>query len=95
MAKKEVSDKIILEIKKLSKSKNLIIGTERTIKNLKLGRLKKVFTSSNCPEKVKGDISYYGKLAKTEIVPLKYPNEELGTICKKPFPISVLGLMKE
>jgi len=82
------------EIKKLIKSKNLVIGTERTIKNLRLGKVDKVILSSNCSEKVVNDLNYYASLSKAETIRLPYPNEELGVICKKNFPISVLSILK-
>jgi len=82
------------EIKKLIKAKNLAIGTERTIKNLKLGRVEKVIISSNCTDKVVDDLNYYASLNKTETMKVHYPNDELGVICKKPFSISVLSILK-
>jgi large subunit ribosomal protein L30e len=82
------------EIKKLIKAKKLVIGTERTIKNLKLGRVEKVIISSNCSENVLNDLNYYAGLGKTETVKVNYPNDELGVICKKPFSISVLSILK-
>ena len=82
------------EIKKLMKSGNIIIGTEKTIKSLKLGRVQKVLLSANCPAQVEKDISYYAGLGGAEHHKLDYPNDELGGICKKPFSISVLALLK-
>ena len=84
----------VTEFKKLIKSKNLLIGTERTIKNLKLGNVERVFLSSNCPQNVEKDLDHYASLSKADIVKLQYPNDELGVICKKPFSISVLALLK-
>ena len=92
--KKKESEDPLLEIKKNLKAKNIIIGSERTIKNLKLGRIKKVFLSSNCPENVKKDIRYYSKISKFEIIELNKRNDELGDILKKPFLISVLSIAK-
>ena len=92
MAKKV--DVTIDEIKRLLKSKKLIIGTERTAKELKLGKLVKVYLSKNSPKSVRADLSHYGKLSSIEVVNLKYSNEEIGEICKKPFSISVLGQIK-
>ena len=83
------------EIKKLIKTKNLVIGTERTIKNLKLGKVDKVIVSSNCSENVVSDLNYYSGLSKASIIKVSYPNDELGVICKKPFSISVLSILKE
>ena len=82
------------DIRKLIKSKNLVIGTERTIKNLRLGKVDKIIVSSNCPEKVFENVKYYADLSKAEAIKVPYPNEELGVICKKPFSISVLSILK-
>lgn len=82
------------EIKKMLKSGNVIIGTERAIKNIRLGRVQKILVSSNCPEGVEKDINYYASLSNMEIHKLEYPNDELGVICKRPFSISVLALLK-
>ena len=82
------------EIKKMLKAGNLAIGTEKAMKNLKLGRAEKVLLSANCPAKVESDISYYAGLGNAELHKLTYQNDELGVICKKPFSISVLAVLK-
>ncbi|MBI2651068.1 50S ribosomal protein L30e [Candidatus Woesearchaeota archaeon] len=82
------------EIKKILKSKEVIIGTERTIKNIKLGNVEKIIISSNCPEKVLNDIDYYAKLGNIPTIKVDYPNTELGVICKKPYSISLLSILK-
>ena len=82
------------EIKKLIKAKNVVIGTEKTIKSLKLGKVDKVILSSNCAENTVKDIDYYADLSKAETIRVSYPNDELGVICKKPFSVSVLSILK-
>ena len=82
------------EIKKMLKSGSVVIGTERTMKNLKLGKVQKVLVSSNCPANVEKDINYYSGLSGAELHKLEYPNDELSVICKKPFSISVLAFLK-
>ena len=82
------------EIKKKIKEGKVIIGTSRTVKALKLGKTDKVFLTSNCPDDVKEDIEHYSKLGKVKVVILRQPNNDLGVICKKPFPISVLCFSK-
>jgi|TARA_B100001971_G_C17893445_1_gene384224 large subunit ribosomal protein L30e len=77
------------------KSKKIIFGTDRVIKSLKAGKISKIYLSSNCKASTKSDIAHYGKLGNVEIITLEVPNEELGILCKKPFSISVLGLVKE
>ena len=90
MAKKITS----AEIKKLLKAGNVIIGTEKSVKSLKLGRVQKILLSSNCPAGVEKNINYYAGLNDAEIHKLEFPNDELGVICKKPFSISVLAVVK-
>lgn len=87
-----MSTDVISEIKKGVKDKKALIGTARTIKGLKLGKLQKVFLTSNCPASVKSSIEHYSKLSNCKIEHLDIPNDELGVICKKQFSISVIGL---
>ena len=82
------------EIRKLIKAGNLIIGTKRSVKSLKLGRVQKILVSSNCPAEVEKSINYYASLSGAEVHKLDFPNDELSVICKKPFSISVLALLK-
>jgi len=85
----------ISELKKNLKSERLVLGTSLTLKNMKLGNLTKVFLSSNCPDGVKKDVDYYSSLGTCSVENLKIPNEELGIVCKKPFSVSVVGLLKQ
>ena len=82
------------DIKKMMKAGSLVIGTERTMKSLKLGRIQKVLVSSNCPSGVEKNLNYYTGLGGAELHKLDYPNDEIGVICKKPFSISVLAVLK-
>ena len=91
---KQTASKNISEIKKSLKEGKMIIGTERTMKGLRQGKLEKVYLSSNCSEDVKNDIKHYSQLSNVNVVELSQPNEELGVICKKTFSISVLGQLK-
>ena len=84
----------ISEIRKIIKQGKAAIGTNEVMKKLKLGKISKVYVTSNCPLPVKKDVKYYAGLSGAEVVQLKQPNDELGVLCKKPFAISVLGLVK-
>lgn len=95
MARKKSKTLTSTDIKKLLKEKKVIIGTERTIKNLKLGKVDRVIISSNCEDCTVEDINYYTGLSKTETIKVDYSNEELGVICKKPFSISILSVLKQ
>ncbi len=76
-------------------SKKATIGTQKTLKALKLGKLAKVYVTQNCPPLLKQNIERQAQMTQTEIVPLEVPNNELGTLCKKPFSISLLGQPRE
>ena len=92
MAKKQTLNVHIKEIREALKKDIVIIGKERTLKALKLGKLSKVYLASNCPKELRDDLIHYGKLANVELVDLEYDNEELGVFCKKQYFISVLGV---
>ncbi|MBR9691294.1 50S ribosomal protein L30 [Candidatus Woesearchaeota archaeon] len=85
---------MIDDIKKIIKEGKAVIGTNDVMKSLKLGKISKVYITINCPDSVKDDIKYYASLSGAEVVQLKQPNDELGIVCKKPFAISVIGLIK-
>jgi ribosomal protein L30E len=80
------------DIKKLISEGKTCLGTESTLKNLRLGKLSKVLISNNCPENVKEDINSWG--TEVEIIQVDQNNEKLGIICKKTFHISVIGVLK-
>lgn len=95
MAKKKVTDDNVKLLKAKVQERKAIVGTERVLKGIKSGSLKKVFLASNCPVKVREDIFHYAKLASVPVVELSYNNEEVGIFCKKNFLVSVMGLTEE
>lgn len=90
-----MSQKDITDIKKNLATKKLVKGTKENLKNIKLGKISKVYISQNCPENTQNDIKRYAKIAKIDSVILNKSSEELGIICKKPFSISILSFIKE
>jgi len=93
MAKKRI-DQTAVKIRALLADDKLVIGTERTLKLLKLGKLKLIYLSANCADATKEDIMHYSKQTKTEVKELQYPSDELGVVCKKLYSISVIGVLK-
>jgi len=91
---KKIENKNTEGIKKALEVKKIVIGTERTMKELKKGTLTSVYLSSNCPVDIKEDIAHYSSLISTEVIELDVPNDELGIVCKKPFSVSILGILK-
>lgn len=85
---------VIAEIKKLLDSDKLIIGAQRTLKALRAGEIEKVYVAVNPKPELGRDVAEYAKLSDVEVVDTAVPNDELGTLCKKPYPISVIGLRR-
>lgn len=83
------------EIKSYVGKKELVIGYNRVLKNLKLNKLKKVFLASNAPEDFVKELEYYSKIANIPLEKINLNNEELGIICKKQFLVSTVGILKE
>jgi len=87
---------VIEEIRRLmlTQPEKLVIGSRRTIKYLKLGKVSKVFIAKNAPEDIRSDIEYYAKLGNVEVINVNLNNEELGAVLKKPFKVAVLSVLK-
>ena len=56
------------DLKKHTKTKNLVYGTERALKLLRHGKLAKVYLSSNTQKDVADDCEYYAKIAGIEVI---------------------------
>lgn len=85
---------MVKEIRALLGSDKLLLGTQKTMKALKQGKISKVYLASNTNKKTVEDIEYYKKISDFQIEKLNETNEELGTICKKSFSVSVIGVLK-
>ena len=83
------------ELKKAIGSKNVIIGTDKTLGALKRGRAAKVFVTKNCDKLVKDEIKNLATLGNVEVSDLEITNEDLGILYKKPFLINVICFAKE
>ena len=84
----------IAEIKKLLDTDKIHFGTGNAMKSARQGELAKVFVSSNAPAEIKQDLEYYSGLSGFAIQHLSIPNDELGTVCRKSFSISVISVKK-
>jgi large subunit ribosomal protein L30e len=82
------------EIRKLLTSKKLLIGKDEVLKNIRKSLVQKVYISSNCPVEALADLKKYSKISGFELFETKVPNDELGTVCKKPFSIAIIGVLK-
>jgi large subunit ribosomal protein L30e len=79
------------DLRKALEDGKVIFGLDRTMKGLKSSKIKNIVIASNCPKDVKEDLVYNAKIANANIHDIEKTNEEIGTVCKKPFSILVLG----
>ena len=84
----------VQDVRKAVAENKAIVGTKRTIKALQTNTAAKVYITKNAPADVKETIGYYVQLNSIEVIDLDQTNEELGTLCKKPFVISVVAVAK-
>ena len=82
------------ELKKNVGNKKLILGLNRTVKEMKKGNVNEIFLASNCSMEMKKDIEAVAKKFKIKISELDVTNEEMGVVVKKPFAVSVACLLK-
>jgi large subunit ribosomal protein L30e len=82
------------DIRKLLTTKKLIIGGDEVLKNARKGGLVKVYHASNADKLTIKDLTKYADLSGFELLDTKLSNDDLGTTCKKPFSISIIGVLK-
>jgi len=81
------------DIKQQIESGIVTMGVETTLKSLRSGKLEEVYITSNCPKEKVSLFEKYSDTVKINKVP--QTNAEMGVLCKKPFAISVLGVLKQ
>jgi len=81
------------EIRKTVESGKVVLGTDRSLKLLKAGKVKMVVVASNCPETVRKEVEYLSRVLGVPL--LKYPGNswELGEVLGKPFAVNVFSVL--
>ncbi len=69
---------------------SLIVGTEESLKHL--DDINLLVLASNVPRHLQEQVSQAAEGADTEIQKLDVDNQELGSLCMKPFAASVVGI---
>ena len=80
------------ELRKHVQSGKFITGTNEVMKQLRQDKLSMIFLAANCPETVKAEARKHCEAGSCELSELAVPNDELGVLCKKPFPVSTAGI---
>jgi large subunit ribosomal protein L30e len=82
----------VSEIKQALKNKRAVIGWNSVERLIKTGKAAKIFISAKASSQVRDDVLHYSKLGGFEVEDFKGDAYELGVVCKKPFPVSVLAV---
>ena len=54
-----------------------------------------MYLASNCSEETRDEVERLAKIGNVEVIMLSVPNDDFGVLCKKPFSISMLSVMKK
>ena len=68
----------------------VILGSNKSIQAIKLGNGELVVMAANAPKNLKEDIEIYSKLSEMPVYVFDGSSVDLGSICGKPFTVSVL-----
>ncbi|MBW6451894.1 MAG: ribosomal L7Ae/L30e/S12e/Gadd45 family protein [DPANN group archaeon] len=72
----------------------LLIGTNKVLKAVKLGKAEIVVLASNCSDLIRNDIMSSAKLSGVEIINYEKNARNLGAICKKEFTVVSVCTLK-
>ena len=75
------------------KTGEVVLGSKRTIKLVKLGKAKAVVIASNTPPKIVSEIMYYAQISKIPVYVYPGTSVELGALCGKPFTVASLAII--
>ena len=69
---------------------DVILGSEKSIQSLKLGKGQFVIVAQNAPKDIIEDVEYYAKLSEIPYHIYDGTSVELGSVCGKPFTVATL-----
>ena len=82
------------QIRKLIEEKKVTIGATATTAALRTGTLKSIVIASNAAAQTRETLVRATALAGVSVDNISITNDDLGTMCKKPFAIQTLGIKK-
>lgn len=81
------------EIQKAIIAEKQVFGAKVTLKQLRANKLKKIYLAQNVAQLIEEDIKYYANLQGVEVETIPLKSAEVAILCKKPFHISVIGVL--
>lgn len=72
----------------------VILGERETLKAVRNGDVKRVIMASNCPPAFKEELAHCAKVSGVQVYEYHGSSLELGSVCGKPFVVSMLGVVE-
>jgi large subunit ribosomal protein L30e len=94
-SKKEKENPLSSAVRLTVESGKVGFGSRKGLKDLLLGSVKLVVVAGNVPPSLAEDVRRYGEISGIPLVEFPGTSLELGSICGKPFPVSVLAVYDE
>ncbi|MBN2122005.1 50S ribosomal protein L30e [Candidatus Micrarchaeota archaeon] len=94
-SRKEKENPLSSAIRLAVESGKVGFGSRKGIKDLLFGKAKLIVVAGNVPPQLAEDVSRFGKISGIPVVEFPGKSLELGSICAKPFPVSVLAVYEE
>lgn len=69
---------------------DVVLGSEKSIQSLKLGKGKLAVVAANSPKEILADVEYYANLSEIPFIVYEGTSVELGSVCGKPFTVATL-----
>ncbi len=81
------------DLKKLLGTEKLVLGTDRTLKAVRQGRVARILLAKNAPSSLRESLDRCQRFSSFELEVSPLTNDELGTLCKKPFSVAVIAIL--
>lgn len=81
----------VLELKKLIEDSEIVLGGDKTLKLLKKGKMDKIILSNDSKKDMMEKIRALSQ--KVAVVQTDKTKDDLAELCKKPFHVSVIGIL--
>ncbi|MCK4319557.1 50S ribosomal protein L30e [Candidatus Micrarchaeota archaeon] len=94
-SRKEKENPLQKAVRLVVESGEVDFGTRKGIKKSLLGKARMFVVASNIPKDSMQDITYYSKVSAIPVIIFEGSSKELGSVCGKPYPVSILTVYKE
>jgi large subunit ribosomal protein L30e len=93
--KKERENPLTTAVRLAVESGKVEFGSRSGIAASALGKAKLFVVASNTPSETKAKVETYAKMSKTPVIEFDGSTMELGSVCGRPYPVSVLSVFEE